>query len=75
MHAGTVELRQAFEVNLLERFGDMELSAAQPQGERLLFAPRDVVTDEQRQELGEGKVALHSLMIARFGRVWVAAES
>jgi hypothetical protein len=75
MHQGAVELRQALEVELLQRLGGTELRAAQPRAELLLLAPGDLVADEQGEELGVGELGVERLAVARLQRVQDARQA
>ena len=70
-----LSLRQALEVELLERLGGAERGAAQPQVELLLLAPGDLVLDQQGEELGVGELAVDGLAVARLQRVEDAGQA
>ena len=70
-----IELRQALEVELLERLGGAEGGAAQPQGELLLLAPGDLVLDQQGEELGVGELGLDGLAVAGLERIEDAGQA
>ena len=64
MDQAAIEVRQALEVELVERLGGAELSAPQARAELLLLAPGDLVADEQGQEVGVGQLALNGFAVA-----------
>jgi len=68
-------LRQALEIELLERLGGAKLRAAQAQGELLLLAPRHLVADQQGEELGVGQLRLDRLAITRLKRIEDAGQA
>jgi hypothetical protein len=75
MHERAVELRQSFEVELLEGLGGAERGPTQAHLELLLLATGDLVLDEQGEELGVGELAVEGLTVAGIERVEDAGEA
>lgn len=75
VHQGAVQLRQALEVELLERLGGAKGRASEAQGELLLFAPCDLVLDEKGQELGVGELGIDRLAVSRLQRIEDARQT
>src|SRR5262249_30493999 len=63
VHESTVELRETFEVELLEGLGGPEGGSPHAHLELLLLAAGDLIVDEEREKLGVGDLTLESLAV------------
>lgn len=69
VHERAVELRQAVEVELIQRLGRAEGGTALAQGELLLLASGDLILNQQCQKLSVGEPGFDGLSIARLQRI------
>ena len=70
-----IELRQALEVELIERLAGAKGGAAKAQGELLLLAPGDFVLDQQGEELGVGEFGIDGLAVTGLERIEDAGQA
>ena len=75
MDQGTVQIRQACEVETFERFTGTECGTAQPHGEFRLIAARHFVVDQEGKKLRVRELRFNGLTISRLQRIEDAGEA
>jgi hypothetical protein len=72
---GSIQTWQPIEVEAFECLLATEVGASHAQAEFLVIAPGYFIMDEQREEFGEGELAINGLAVSRFQRIEDARQA
>ena len=75
MDGGSIQAWQPIEVESFECLLATEVGASHAQAEFLVIAPGYFIMDEQREEFGEGELAINGLAVSRFQRIEDARQA